>query len=198
MSELILASASPRRRQMLADLGIPFRVMVSEADEHCECLLAEEFALTVSAKKAMAVQKIAPEDSVVIACDTVVAYGDRILGKPADRKEAEEMLRMLSGREHKVISALCVTNGQKTVQKASVTYVSFREIGQDELQAYLASGECDDKAGSYGIQGLGGLFVSGIRGDWYTVVGMPLADLYGILKNEFSLDFFALRKEESV
>lgn len=198
MSELILASASPRRRQMLSDLGIPFRVMVSEADESCRERSAEAFALAVSAKKAKAVLEITPEDSVVIACDTVVAYGDRILGKPADREEAKEMLRLLSGKEHRVISALCVLNKEKTVQKASVTYVCFREISDDELEAYVASGECDDKAGAYGIQGLGGLFVSGIRGDWYTVVGMPLAELYGILKNEFSLDFFALRSGETV
>ena len=198
MSELILASASPRRRQMLSDLGIPFRVMVSEADESCSERSAEAFALAVSSKKAAAVLEIAPEDSVVIACDTVVAYGDRILGKPSNREEAKEMLRMLSGKEHRVISALCVANREKTVQKASVTYVLFRDISEKELDAYVASGECDDKAGSYGIQGLGGLFVSGIRGDWYTVVGMPLAELYSILKYDFSLDFFALRSGEKV
>ena len=198
MSELILASASPRRRQMLSDLGIPFRVMVSEADESCSERSAEAFALAVSSKKAEAVLEIAPKDSVVIACDTVVAYGDRILGKPGNRDEAKEMLRMLSGKEHRVISALCVANREKTVQKASVTYVCFRKISNEELDAYVASGECDDKAGSYGIQGLGGLFVSGIRGDWYTVVGMPLAELYCILKDEFSLDFFTLRSGEKI
>lgn len=198
MNELILASASPRRREMLSNLGIPFRVMVSEADESCSETNAEKFALAVSLKKAQAVQRLAPQGSVVVACDTVVAYGDRILGKPANRRQAEEMLRLLSGREHRVVSALAVTNGEKTVQKASVTYVSFRKIDEGELKAYLESGECDDKAGAYGIQGLGGLFVSGIRGDWYTVVGMPLSDLYEILKSDFSFDFFALRDGEKV
>ena len=106
------------------------------------------------------------------------------------------MLSMLSGREHRVVSGLCVTNGKKTVKRASVTYVSFREITESELEAYLATGECDDKAGAYGIQGFGGLFVKGIRGDWYTVVGMPLSELYGILRNEFSFDFFAVQDGE--
>lgn len=198
MCELILASASPRRRQMLEDLGIPFRVMVSDADENCDERSPEQYALGVSQRKAEAVLKIAPEGSVVVACDTVVALENEILGKPKDRADALRMLKMLSGKEHRVVSALSVMTREKTVQKASVTYVRFKEISEDELQAYVRSGECDDKAGSYGIQGLGGLFVKEIRGDWYTVVGMPLADLYGILKNEFSFDFFVQRNGERV
>jgi septum formation protein len=168
---------------MLSDLGIPFRVMISEVDESCSERSAEAFALAVSAKKAKAVLEIAPEDSVVIACDTVVAYGDQILGKPADREEAKEMLRTLSGKEHRVISALCVANKEKTVQKASVTYVSFRKITDDELEAYVASGECDDKAGAYGIQGLGGRFITHISGDYYAIMGLPLNLVYEELKN---------------
>ena len=195
MTELILASASPRRRQMLADLGIPFRVIVSEADETCCEPDPEMYALAVSRKKAEAVQAIAPKGSIVIACDTVVAHKGMILGKPADRDEAKQMLKMLSGQEHRVISALCLTDGNKTVQKAVTTYVTFRNISEEEIATYVATGECDDKAGAYGIQGLGGLFVSGICGDWYTVVGMPLATLNDILKKEFSLDLFVLRQK---
>lgn len=193
MTELILASASPRRRQMLADIGVPFRVVVSEADESCRKTDPEAYSLAVSRKKAEAVLPLCEKGSIVIACDTVVALGDTILGKPQDREDARRMLRMLSGKRHKVVSSLCVMNGEKTVQEAVTTYVIFREISEDELEAYLATGECDDKAGAYGIQGLGGLFVSGIEGDYFTVVGMPLAKLNEILKSEFSLDFFTLR-----
>ena len=193
MTELILASASPRRRQMLADLGIPFRVVVSQADETCPSTDPEVYSLTVSRKKAEAVLPLLEKGSIVIACDTVVALENTILGKPKERADARRMLGMLSGRRHRVVSSLCVTNGEKTVQKAVTTYVTFREIENEELEAYLASGEPDDKAGAYGIQGLGGLFVSSMEGDWYTVVGMPLAQLNEILKRSFSLDFFSLR-----
>ena len=194
MKELILASASPRRRQMLADLGVLFRVMVSDADETCTEQEPVAFALEVSKRKALAVTEMAPENTIVIACDTVVAYGDRILGKPVDRADAKRMLQMLSGNEHRVVSALCVSDGEKTVQKAVSTVVRFRKIEEEELEAYLLVGESDDKAGAYGIQGLGGLFVEEIRGDWYTVVGMPLQELFSILKNEFSIDFYTLRQ----
>ncbi len=195
MTELILASASPRRRQMLAELGIPFRVIVSDADESCIETDPEAYSLIVSCKKAEAVLPLCEKGSIVIACDTVVALGNAILGKPKDRADAKRMLTMLSGREHRVVSSLCVTDGNKTVSRAVTTFVSFREIADDEMEAYLDSGEPDDKAGAYGIQGLGGLFVSGIKGDFYTVVGMPLAALNEILKNEFSLDFFTVRQK---
>ena len=188
MTNLILASASPRRRQMLCDMGVPFRVMVSDADENVNETSPEAFCLAVAEKKAQAVLPLVEKGEVVIACDTVVALGDTILGKPADRADAVRMLHLLSGRGHRVISALCVTNGEKTIQKASVTEVFFRDLTKEEIEAYVATGESDDKAGSYGIQGLGGLFVKGICGDYQTVVGMPLAMLYEILKNEFSFD----------
>ena len=193
MTKLILASASPRRRQMLSDLGIPFQIMVSEADENCKetdpCRYAEE----ISQKKASAVLRLVCPDQIVIACDTVVAMQDQILGKPKDGEDAKRMLRMLSGKRHRVISALTVANAQKSVTKSVVTDVTFREITAAEIEAYVASGEPMDKAGAYGIQGLGGLFVLGINGDWNTVVGMPLAELKLILKNDFDVDFFALR-----
>lgn len=198
MTELILASASPRRSQMLRDMGVPFRVIVSDADENVHESDPEAFCLAVAMKKAEAVLPHAPKGAVVIACDTVVVMGDIILGKPADRADARRMLSSLSGKEHRVISALCVTNGEKTIRKASVTKVLFRELSDNEIDAYIATGECDDKAGSYGIQGLGGLFVSGICGDWQTVVGMPLTMLYEILKNEFDFDMLAFRREENV
>ena len=194
MTKLILASASPRRREMLQMLDVPFRVLVSEADESCSETDPEAFALAVSKKKAEAVLALSEEDEIVIACDTVVALGDQILGKPKDRADAKRMLCALSGKSHRVVSALCVANKEKVVSLAVVTKVHFRTIKESELQAYLMSGECDDKAGAYGIQGLGGLFVSGIEGDWYTVVGMPLSALNEILKTEFQTDFFSLRR----
>ena len=197
MRELILASASPRRREMLQMMGVPFRVVVSEADEACAERDPEQFALTVSARKAAAVLPLVDEDDIVIACDTVVAQGDDILGKPVDREDARRMLRSLSGKTHRVVSALCVASKEKSVCRAVVTKVHFRDIEDNELQAYLDSGEGDDKAGSYGIQGLGGMFVSGIEGDWYTVVGMPLSALNEILKSEFQTDFFSLRETKA-
>ena len=198
MTELILASASPRRSQMLRDMGVPFRVIVSDADENVTETDPEAFCLAVAAKKAEAVLPCAPKGAVVIACDTVVVLGNKILGKPADRADARRMLCALSGKEHRVISALCVTNGEKTIRRTSVTKVTFRALADKEIDAYVATGECDDKAGAYGIQGLGGLFVSGICGDWQTVVGMPLAMLYEILKNEFDFDMLTERREGGV
>ncbi len=195
MKELILASASPRRREMLQMLGLPFRVKVADVDESCGETDPEAYALAACRKKAEAVAKDCPKGQIVIACDTVVALENEILGKPKDRADARRMLKTLSGKEHRVVSALSVTDGEKTVSQAVATAVLFRSLAEDEIEAYLKTGECDDKAGAYGIQGLGGMFVSEIRGDWYTVVGMPLATLTQILKNEFSYDFFAIRAE---
>ncbi len=193
MKELILASASPRRREMLTMLGLPFCVKVADVDESCSETDPEAYALSACRKKAEAVAKECPKGQIVIACDTVVALENEILGKPQDREDARRMLCCLSGREHRVVSALTVTDGEKTISQAVCTFVRFRDLEEAEIEAYLQTGECDDKAGAYGIQGLGGMFVSEIRGDWYTVVGMPLATLTQILKSEFSYDFFAQR-----
>lgn len=193
MQELILASASPRRREMLAMLGLPFRVKVADVDENGSETDPEAYALAACQKKAQAVAENCPKGQIVIACDTVVALENEILGKPKDREDARRMLLTLSGREHRVVSALTVTDGVKTVSQAVTTFVRFRTLEESEIEAYLLTGECDDKAGAYGIQGLGGMFVAELRGDWYTVVGMPLATLTQILKKEFSYDFFAVR-----
>ena len=179
--KLILASQSPRRKALLEMLRIPFTVCVADADETMdpEKPPYEEVA-RVSLLKA---QAICPaEDAVVVAADTIVVCEGRVLGKPRDARDAAEMLTLLSGNDHQVMTGLCVLRGDKKIVCTEVTDIHFRPLSPEEIVRYVETGEPMDKAGAYGIQGGGALFAQSIHGDYYNVVGLPLCRLGQILK----------------
>ena len=183
--KIILASASPRRKELLEKLDLDFSVCPADIDES---LLPDEdaamYPLRTAVQKAMAVAKTT-EDALVIAADTVVAVDDYILGKPRDEAEAKAMLQRLSGREHIVITGIGVvdTASGRTLSATEQTIVYFHPLRDEEIDAYIATGECMDKAGSYGIQGKGSLLVRKIDGDYFNVMGLPLSRLYRLLLN---------------
>lgn len=183
MKKFIVASASPRRRELLSAAGFSFEIIPSDADEtlpdgigteQAVCLLAERKALCVLEGR---------ENSVVLGCDTVVVLDDVILGKPSDREDAKRMLRMLSGRTHQVITAVCIAEKGRKETFCNVTEVEFYPLGEDTVESYVATGESDDKAGSYGIQGIGAALVKGIKGDYFSVMGLPVAECVRVLSS---------------
>ncbi|MBL3540174.1 nucleoside triphosphate pyrophosphatase [Aminivibrio sp.] len=180
--ELILASGSPRRRELLSSLGWTFSVLVPSVDESLIPGESPEKAVKrLSREKAESVAKECP-GRWVVAADTVVALGDRILGKPSSREEALEMLTLLNGRTHSVFTGVTVVSPWGTETAAERTDVVFRELPEDALPVYAESGEGDDKAGAYAIQGIGSLLVDSIRGDYFNVVGLPLCRLSRMLE----------------
>ena len=179
MKEIILASQSPRRRELLKRIVPEFRVCVSRADETLpEGLPPEECVKILALRKAQAIE----EDGIIIGADTIVVCDGEILGKPADEEHAAEMLTRLSGREHTVCTGVAVLDGAKQLVACESTQVFFAELTREQIRAYIASGEPMDKAGAYGIQGLGALLVRGIAGDYHNVVGLPLFRLGQMLK----------------
>ena len=180
MKKLILASASPRRRELLSLFGIPFTVRVADVDETMDPTKApRDEVARVSCRKALAVER-GPED-VVVAADTIVVCAGRILGKPHSQEEAVAMLRLLSGREHQVMTGCTVLCGDRRETFTEVTDLTFRPLSDAEIRRYVASGEPMDKAGAYGIQGGAALFCPGIRGDYYNVMGLPVCHLGTVL-----------------
>jgi septum formation protein len=177
--ELLLASASPQRRAILEQLGVPYEALVPGVQE-VSAGPPEEVALENAYRKAAAVAAIRPR-ARVLAADTVVALGGRILDKPAGPHEASEHLRALSGREHRVIGGLCVIEHGRHRSAASVTTVSFRTLAKATIAWYLESGEWRGRAGGYAIQGRGAALVSRIEGDYLNVVGLPVARLLELL-----------------
>lgn len=178
---------------MLEHLGIKPTVLVSNADENItEKLTPERFVEEVSLRKASAVKPLCSEGDLIIASDTVVCIGDKILGKPQNEEDALEMLSLLSGTTHKVISGLALIYNGKTVLSHESTEVTFRNISENEAKAYVMTGECYDKAGAYGIQDRAAVFTEKINGDYLNVVGMPVFRLFELLKSEYGLDFFNL------
>ena len=174
--EIILASQSPRRRELLERMGIKnFRIVTPDIDEHMERELPpEELVRRISAEKARAVREQAGMDAVVIAADTVVALDGAVLGKPADELEAFKMLSTLSGCRHQVYTGLTVLRGEERHTVSEETTVAFRELSEEEISCYIQTGEPMDKAGAYGIQGFGALLIEGIQGDYYNVMGLPV------------------------
>jgi septum formation protein len=179
--QLILASASPRRKELLSLFHIPFVIRVADIDEAMDSGKApyDEVA-RVSALKAAAVEREA--DDIVIAADTIVVCENKVLGKPHSQEEAGEMLSLLSGRDHQVMTGCTVLRGEKSVTFTEVTDLHFKSLSQKEIDAYVASGEPMDKAGSYGIQGGAALFCERMDGDYYNVVGLPVCKLGQVLK----------------
>ena len=178
---LILASASPRRKELLEKFHIPFQIRVSDIDETMDPALSpyDEVA-RVSALKARAVPH-GPDD-IVIAADTIVVCQNRLLGKPHSQEEARAMLRLLSGRDHQVMTGCTVLRGDRSISFTEVTDLHFRPIRPAEIDAYVASGEPMDKAGSYGIQGGAALFCEKLSGDYYNVMGLPVCRLGEVLR----------------
>ena len=178
---LILASQSPRRKELLGLFHIPFTVRVADIDEAMDLGKPpfDEVA-RVSRLKALAVE--AAEDDVVIAADTIVVCQGQILGKPRSEDHAAQMLRLLSGRDHQVMTGCTVLRGDRCVSFTEITDLHFRELSQKEIARYVASGEPMDKAGSYGIQGGAALFCTHMVGDYYNVMGLPLCRLGQVLK----------------
>ena len=179
---LILASQSPRRRELLGFFRIPFTVRVADIDETMTPGASPYSEVSrISLLKALAVSR-EPED-VVVAADTIVVCQDRILGKPGSREEAIEMLTLLSGRDHQVMTGLTVLRGSEGVSCTEVTDLHFRELSPKEIEAYVDTGEPMDKAGAYGIQGGAALFCPRMEGDYYNVMGLPVCRLSEILKD---------------
>ena len=173
---IILASNSPRRKELLGQIGLTdFKVSAPNVDESVEDGLSPaEIVEELSLRKARAAAKRAGPDDVIIAADTVVAVDGQVLGKPRSEAGAFEMLRKLSGREHQVYTGVTVMQGGRAVTEHEETVVTFRALSDEEIWGYIATEEPMDKAGAYGIQGIGALLVSGIRGDYSNVVGLPV------------------------
>lgn len=177
-AELILASGSPRRKELLARTGRSFRVIVSAADEIAAADMEPASVAMQNARvKALAVAANAPDSATVIGADTIVVLDGRIFGKPGDEDDAQRMLRELAGRTHQVITGVCLVRGGQCETFAETTNVCFRKLSASEIDAYIATGEPLDKAGAYGIQGAAGAFVDHIEGDYDNVVGLPVARL---------------------
>ena len=191
--DIILASKSPRRRALLEQMGVrDFRIVTPDIDEHMDRdLPPAELVRQISLEKAQAVAAQADSNTVVIAADTVVALDGVVLGKPADKEEAFRMLSLLSGNRHQVYTGLTVLRGEQVFSQWEETAVTFRSLTAEEIEAYIATGEPMDKAGAYGIQGYGALFIEGISGDYYNVMGLPVCRLGQIL-GQLGMDCMAL------
>ena len=177
---LILASQSPRRRELMGLFRRPFTVCVADVDEAMDPEKApfDEVA-RVSRAKALAIPR--GDDDVVVAADTIVVCCGRTLGKPRTKDEAAQMLSLLSGRDHQVMTGMTVLRGQREVTCTEVTDIHFRDLTDKEIESYIATGEPMDKAGAYGIQGGAALFAQKMVGDYYNVMGLPVCRLYEIL-----------------
>ncbi len=189
--KVVLASQSPRRRELLGGLIPEFDIIVDTTDEVADPdMTPEELVRSLALQKAENVAKMADGAALVIGADTVVCIDGKVLGKPKDEAEAGEMLKMLSGREHHVCTGFAVIDNAtgKTVCDFERTVVKFKPLTDEEIEKYIKSGEPMDKAGAYGIQGVGALFVEGIKGDYFNVVGLPLCALFKSLKKNFNYE----------
>ncbi|MBR3993983.1 MAG: septum formation protein Maf [Clostridia bacterium] len=189
MKKVILASKSPRRIELFKKYGILAESMPAEVDESIPESIKEpsEIVKYLSEKKAKHIAS-SGVDAIIVAADTLVFCEDKILGKPENTAMAYEMMKLLSGNKHSVISGLCIIYGEKKICESVKTEVYFRELTDREIEGYVASNEPYDKAGGYGIQSVAGAFVSGINGDFYNVVGLPVSRLITILKEDFGYD----------
>ncbi|GIU41006.1 Maf-like protein [Shewanella sairae] len=191
--KLVLASGSPRRKELLGQLGFlstnntapfEFEILAADIDEsHQAGESATDFVVRLAKEKALAGLALYGEakNAVVLGSDTIVVQGDTILGKPTDAANAAEILASLSGKRHQVMTAVALTDGCKTISRLVTTQVQFCTLTQADILAYIATGEPMDKAGAYGIQGLGGNFVEAIEGSYSAVVGLPLVETRALL-----------------
>ena len=191
MAKIVLASQSPRRQELLRNIGITkFDIRVPEADEtYPETLSPQEIVAYISRVKAEAAAALCTEEEIVITADTMVFLDDKRLGKPHDEADALEMLTALQGRHHTVCTGVTVRQGGRAITEVETTEVYFRAATEAELLGYIATGEPMDKAGAYGIQGKGSLLVEKIHGDYFNVVGLPVMRLSRML-GQFGVRFF--------
>ena len=184
--KIILASASERRQELLKKLVDNFSIIISDFDENSIEFKGDcgNYVIQLSRGKALSVSQKIKDEAVIIACDTIVALDGVVLGKPIDREDAIAMLKKLSGRSHEVFSGFIVINKKdgKLISDYTRTEVTFSQLTQEEIEKYVDTGEPLDKAGAYGIQGLGGVFVEKINGCYYSVVGLPINKRRNILK----------------
>ncbi|MEF2644225.1 MAG: Maf family nucleotide pyrophosphatase [Paramuribaculum sp.] len=188
---IVLASGSPRRRQLLADLGVDFTVeTIDGVDETVDAsLAADDVPLAISRKKSQAYcdARHPDDNTIVITADTVVVVDDEVLGKPAGAADARRMLGLLSGRTHRVVTGVTVVRGDHRDTRRQVTEVSFKSLSDDEIEYYISTYRPFDKAGAYGIQEwIGCVGIEGISGDYYNVMGLPLRLLYEMLLDSVS------------
>ncbi len=184
---LLLASASPRRREILQTAGIPFEICPSNANElNADGIPVGTLVVENAKSKATEVSARFP-DRVVLGADTLVTADGRVLGKPHDREDAKAMLRFLSGRTHEVMTGICITDGNRTETALSVSRVTFRQLDDALIERYVATGECDDKAGAYGIQQKGCILVERIEGDYFSIVGLPICLVCQTLERFFGI-----------
>lgn len=192
--KLILASQSPRRREILENLGFPFRVITADTDETCTERAPRRYVEILAERKGRAVfDKLnaageLDRDTIILAADTVVAVGDEILGKPHDRDDAERMLRLLSGTTHQVISGIALLSADRCLTASEVTDVRFAPLSESDIALYVASSEPYDKAGAYAVQGMASLWIEGLDGDYFNVVGLPVKLLHDKLISDFGID----------
>lgn len=181
MRKFILASASPRRKEILENAGFVFDIIVSDADENItENLTPSETVEELAKRKALSVWE-ENKDAVVFGCDTVVAVDGKILGKPKDDDEAFYMIKMLSGKVHTVSTGVCICDSDKMSVFSNTTEVEFYPLSDETIRSYIATGEGKDKAGSYGIQGYGCVLIKEIKGDYFSVMGLPVSESARVL-----------------
>ncbi len=182
--KIVLASKSPRRKELLGLLDLDFEIITADIDETMDSSLpvTDEVA-RLSYEKAAAIKSQVLDDTIIISADTVVELDGKVMGKPKDKTDAFNMLKSLSGNTHNVLSGVTVMQGDKRITKTITTAVTFRDISDKEIKTYIETNEPMDKAGAYGIQGRGSKFVSGIVGDYFNVVGLPVCELSLMLKN---------------
>ena len=178
--QLILASQSPRRHQMLKELGLDFKIQTKDVEEvYPDHLKGEEIPVYLAKLKAEAFVLDLNEKELVITADTIVCVDDMVLGKPKDRDEAVSMLKLLSGRSHQVISGVCLKSKEKEASFSTTTHVHFKELSLEEIDYYIDNYKPFDKAGAYGIQEwIGFVGIDGIEGSYFNVVGLPIQRLY--------------------
>ena len=181
MRRFILASASPRRKEILENAGFTFDIIVSDADENItEDLTPSETVEEIAKRKALSVWE-ENKDAVVFGCDTVVAVDGKILGKPKDDEDAFDMIKMLSGKVHTVSTGVCICAEDKISVFSNTTEVEFYPLSDETIRSYIATGEGRDKAGSYGIQGYGCVLIKEIKGDYFSVMGLPVSQSARVL-----------------
>ena len=191
--KIVLASSSPRRKELLAALGIEFEVIHPCSDETLlDNESPQEFALRISAEKASSVSMSLGNDRIVIGADTIVVADGEILGKPSDAEEAVAMLGKLSGKEHHVYTAFSIVRPKNELLHREIvdTKVRVKPLAASEIEGYIKTGEPMDKAGAYGIQGIGSFMVTGIEGSYTNVVGLPVAELLEALRKLGIAEFF--------
>lgn len=192
----ILASKSPRRKEILETLGLEFEVVVADADESSDERDPYRFVELISERKGLAVRdRLLDEgrdlsDTVIISSDTVVAIDGEILGKPKDEEDAKRMLRLYSGRSHEVVSGICLLCGDRHGVSHEVTRVAFDVMDEETIESYVRTTKPYDKAGAYAIQGLASAYIRGIEGDYFNVVGLPVHRMYCLYREIFGENIF--------